>query len=309
MAQWIHTCKNFFYLVGLVFLLNSCGNNTVEEEQKDTIDSGTIYISADESFKPVIDSEIRVFEALHPKAKIIPIYKPEAECIGDFAVDSIRMVIITRSFTKQEENFMVDSFKLAPKSLIIAKDAVAVIVNPSSADTLLTMDEVRQILTARFKENLIPIFDGTHATSTVRFIIDSVLHGDTLTDKTMAAKSSEGVIDYVSKNPNTVGFIGVNWIGNHDDTAQLSFLKKVKMAWLESTDKPESYVLPWQANIYYGRYPMIRDLVYILKEKNTGLGKGFANFLSGEQGQLIFRRAYLWPAQMNFNIRVTKLNE
>jgi phosphate transport system substrate-binding protein len=81
------------------------------------------------------------------------------------------------------------------------------------------------------------------------------------------------------------------------------------MAWLESTDKPGSYVLPWQANIYYARYPMIRDLVYILKEKSTGLGKGFANFLSGEQGQLIFRRAYLWPTQMNFNIRVTKLNE
>src|SRR6266542_2847868 len=126
MARWIHTCKNFFYLVGLVFLLNSCGNNP-EEEPKDTIDSGTIYISADESFKPVIDSEIQVFEALHPQANIIPIYKPEAECIRDFAVDSIRMVIITRRFTQQEENFMVDSFKLAPKSLDIAKDAVAVI--------------------------------------------------------------------------------------------------------------------------------------------------------------------------------------
>ena len=309
MTQWMYGCKNFFYLVGLVFLLNSCKSNTEEEEPTDTIDSGTIYISADESFKPVIDSEIRVFEALHPKAKIIPIYKPEAECIRDFSVDSIRMVIITRRFTEQEENFMVDSFKLAPKSLDIAKDAVAVIVNPSSSDTLFTMDEVRQILMDRFKENLIPIFDGTHATSTVRFIIDSVLHGAQLTSKTMAAKSSEGVIDYVSKNPNAVGFIGVSWIGNHEDTAQLSFLKKIRIVWLESTDKPGNYILPWQANIYYGRYPMIRDLFYILKEKNTGLGKGFANFLSGEQGQLIFRRAYLWPTQMNFNIRVTKLNE
>jgi len=204
---------------------------------------------------------------------------------------------------------MTDSFKLAPKSLELAKDAVAVIVNPSSQDTLFDMGQIYQILTGRFSKNLIPIFDGTRATSTVSFIIDSVLHGDTLTPRTMAAKSSEGVIDYVSKNPAAVGFIGVSWIGNHDDTAQLSFLKKVRMAWLESTDKPGSYVLPWQANIYYHRYPMIRDLVYILKEKNTGLGKGFANFLSGEQGQLVFKRAYLWPAQMNFNIRLTKLNE
>jgi phosphate transport system substrate-binding protein len=309
MTQRIYNYRIFFYLVSLFFTLNSCGNASEERPQNDTIDSGIIHISVDESFKPVIDSEIRVFEALHENAKIIPIYKPEAECIRDFAVDSIRMVIITRKPTKDEEDFIVDSFKLAPRSLTIAKDAVAVIVNRSSPDTLFTMGEIKQILTGRFKENLIPIFDGTRATSTVRFIIDSVLHGDSLTPKTMAAQTSEGVIDYVSKNTGTVGFVGVSWIGNHEDTMQLSFLKKVRMAWLESTDKSGSYVLPWQANIYYDRYPMIRELVYILKEKNLGLGKGFANFLSGEQGQLVFRRAYLWPAQMNFNIRVTKLNE
>jgi phosphate transport system substrate-binding protein len=192
---------------------------------------------------------------------------------------------------------------------VVAKDAVAVIVNPSSPDTLFTMKEIREILKGTFKKNLIPIFDGTHATSTVRFIIDSVLRGDTLTPKTMAAKSSEGVIDYVSKNPNTVGFIGVSWIGNHDDTTQQSFLKKVKMASLESTDIPPAYILPYQANIFTGRYPMIRDLVYILKEKNTGLGKGFANFLSGEIGQKVFWRAYLLPTQLDLTIRPTILNE
>ncbi len=308
MTRLFYTCKTFFYFFSLLFLLNSCGNSA-EEQSKDTLDSGTIYISADESFKPVIDSEIKVFEALNPKATIISFYKPETECISDFAVDSIRMVIITRNFTGQEENFIVDSFRLAPKSLLIAKDAVAVIVNPSSPDSLFTMNEIRQILTGTFKKNLIPIFDGTHATSTVRFAIDSILHGGKLTPQTMAAKSSEGVIDYVSKNPNTVGFIGVSWIGNHEDSTQMSFLKKVRMAALESTDVPGNYVLPWQANIYTGRYPMTRDLYCILKEKYTGLGRGFTNFLSGEQGQLIFRRAYLWPTQINFNIRVTKLNE
>ncbi|TMI79163.1 MAG: phosphate ABC transporter substrate-binding protein, PhoT family [Bacteroidetes bacterium] len=308
MAECFHKCRVFFCLISLFFLLNSCGSNT-ENQQKDTIDSGTIYISADESFKPVIDSEIQVFQALHRDARIIPFYKPEADCIKDLAIDSIRMVIITRRLTQQEENFIVDSFKLGPQSLILAKDAVAVIVNPSSPDSLFTMGELVQILTGRFKKNLIPIFDGTHATSTVHFIIDSVLHGDTLTSKTMAAKTSEGVIDYVSKNPDAIGFIGISWVGNHDDTTQQSFLKRIKMASLESTDIPGHYVLAWQANIYAGRYPMTRDLVYILKEKYTGLGKGFANFLSGEQGQLIFKRAYLVPMQMNFNIRVTKLNE
>ena len=112
------------------------------------------------------------------------------------------------------------------------------------------MKDIREILKGRFTKNLIPVFDGVKATSTVRFIIDSVLHGDSLTSKAVAARSSEGVIDYVSKNPDVVGFIGVSWIGNPEDTAQIKFLKKVRMAGIESTDIPDAYVKAYQANIY-----------------------------------------------------------
>src|SRR5205823_6274235 len=94
----------------------------------------------------------------------------------------------------------------------------------------------------RFKRNLIPVFDGVKATSTVRFVIDSVLRGDSLTKNAMAARSSKGVIDYVSQNKDVIGFIGVSWIGNPEDTAQRAALNKVKMAWLESTREPGSFV-------------------------------------------------------------------
>jgi phosphate transport system substrate-binding protein len=46
-----------------------------------------------------------------------------------------------------------------------------------------------------------------------------------------------------------------------------------------------------------------------LKEKYQGLGNGFANFLNGDRGQLVFRRAYLLPAKMPFWIRPTTLNQ
>ena len=102
----------------------------------------------------------------------------------------------------------------------------------------------------------------------------------------------------------------MNWIGNKEDTTQMSFLTKVTLASLESTDKPGAFVKPVQANIYTRRYPMVRDLVYTLKEKHTGLAHGFANFLRGERGQLIFKRAYLVPAQLQFiNIRNASFRE
>ncbi len=300
--------RQILYLAGLFIIISGCGSPT-DVQNEDTRTEGTIHISSDETFKPVIDSQIKVFEALHPDAHIIVHYKPEADCFRDFGIDSIRMVIVTRKCTPQEENFIVDSMKTAPEQMVVARDAIAVILNKEAKDSLFTTSEVKDILTGRFKKNLIPVFDGLKATSTVRFIVDSVLRGDTLTPKTVAGKTSEEVIDYVAKTPDAIGFIGVNWIGNPEDSVQQSFLTKVKIARLESTDVKGGYVMPVPATIYTLRYPLVRDLVYILKERHNGLGHGFANFISGEKGQLVFKRAYLAPMQKDLRVRPVKLRD
>jgi len=280
-----------------------------KDAMKDHADKGTIHVSADESYKPVIDELVQVYEAHHPGTRIIVEYKPEADCLKDLYVDSVRMVIATRKFNEYEKEFISDTFKTALRSMTVARDAIAVILHPDAADTVFTMPDLRAVLTGDFRKNLIPVFDGVKATSTVRFVIDSVLRGGTLTSKAMAARTSDAVIDYVAENPGVLGFIGVGWIGNPEDTAHLSFLKKVKVAGIESTDIPGYYVKAYQANIHSKRYPMVRDLVYILKENYKGLGTAFANFMSGEIGQLIFKRAYLAPAQKDFGIRPVQLNE
>jgi phosphate transport system substrate-binding protein len=301
----------FFYLVCLLVWLSGCKSYKEKEKAlKDTPYRGTITISADESFKPVVDELVQVYESNRPKTKINVLYKPEAECFKDFGVDSIRMVIATRRYNEDEKALMVDSLGVSPQSLTVARDAIAVIVNPAAKDSLFSMTDIRNILKGSFKKNLIPVFDGVKATSTVRFIIDSVLRIDSLTSSAMAARSSEGVIDFVSKNPDVVGFIGISWIGNPEDAEQLSFLKKVRVASLESTYEDGGYVKAYQQNIYTKSYPMVRDLVYTLKENYKGLGFGFAAFMSGEIGQLIFRRAYLVPQVLkNFGVRPIKLKK
>jgi len=300
-----------FCLVGLLVWSTGCKSyKEKERELRDTPYRGTITISADESFKPVVDELVKVYESSHTKTKINVLYKPEAECFKDFFVDSIRMVIATRRYNADEKAFMVDSLGVSPQSLTVARDAVAVIVNPAVTDSLFSMEDIRNILKGRVKKNLIPVFDGVKATSTVRFIIDSVLHGDSLTSSAVAARSSEGVINYVSKTPEVVGFIGISWIGNPEDEEQLSFLEKVRVAGIESTYSGEGYVKAYQQNIYTKSYPMVRDLVYTLKENYKGLGYGFAGFMSGEIGQLIFRRAYLVPQVLkNFGVRPIRLKK
>jgi phosphate transport system substrate-binding protein len=218
------------------------------------------------------------------------------------------MIIVTRVLNKPEENFYQDSIHYIPTYGNLAYDAIAIIVNNKSKDTVLSMKDVQLLLNGT-TENKQIVMDGVSATSTVRYVIDSVLKGQPLGKNVVAARSSEGVINYVSDNENAIGFIGVSWIGDQDDPQQLRFLQKVKIAAVQCTScLKETYVQPYQANIALKRYPMVRGLYYILKEDFRGVGNNFVNFLQFERGQLIFSRAYLWPARMSFQIRDTKIS-
>ena len=296
--------NHFLALIISLLLMAGCRSSDKRKaELPDTPEKGTITISADLSFKPVIDEQVMVYESNNPGTKINVQYKPEAECIKDLWNDSIRMIISTFSLSNAEKKGIADSLNVTVSQLAIARDAIAVIVNPASPDSLFDMNDIRKILGGTYERALTPVFEGVKATSTVRYIIDSVMKGKPLSNKVIAAQTSDSVINYVARNPGAIGFVGVSWIGNPDDKEQLSFLKKVKIARLKSNDNAEKYILPVQANLYDNRYPMTRDLVYILKERYRGLGWGFSYFLAEEIGQLIFKRSYLMPGRRLFIMR------
>ncbi|HVY76180.1 MAG TPA: substrate-binding domain-containing protein [Puia sp.] len=301
-------CLPFILFVSVELFISGCGQgNRVPVE---TPTSGTIHISVDESFRPVIDSQLKVFESSFPNAHVLVDYKPEAECLKDLAKDSTRMIIVTRGLSRTEEAFYKDSLQRPAYSGLLAFDAVALVVNSHSKDTVMTMAEIRDLLRGKDKKNRQAVMDGVTATSIVRFAIDSILKGEPLSPRVEAARSSPQVLDYVASHENAIGFIGVNWIGDQEDSVQLSFLTKVKVVAVECETCPDKpYVQPFQANIVLKRYPMVRGLYYILKENYSGIGNNFVNFLQNERGQLIFRRAYLVPARMNFDIRNVQLQE
>lgn len=294
----------------LILLLASCGSNAPVTSYSDTLTSGTIHISVDESFKPIIDSQIQVFESAYPQAKIITHYKPEADCIRDLQNDSIRMVIITRALKPAEDKILKDTLHYYPIQGNMAYDAIAVIVNNAAKDSIFDMADLRSMVkgTSGYKYKV--VMDGLSATSIVRYAMDTLLKGQPFGSNVVAAPSSQGVIDYISNNKDAIGLVGVSWIGNREDANQLSFLTKVRIASLECVIcRPTAYVKPYQGNIATKRYPLVRSLQYVLKENYRGLGSGFVNFLTLERGQLIFRRAYLWPAKMAFDLRNANITQ
>ncbi len=303
----------FLTIIAIVIVAASCNLNKKKAKViagDDTINSGTIHISVDESFAPIIDSQIKVFMSLNPKARIIAHYKPEADCLKDMLNDSTRMIIITRGLSDDEELYYKDTLSFIPMHGRIATDAIAVITNNKAKDSLFSVAEIRGMLGGTSPYNYELVMDGLKATSTVRFLIDSVLRGQSLKGNVKAARNSEGVINYVASSPNAIGFIGVSWIGNREDPAQMTFQKKVRLVALQCANCTEEvYVRPYQANMAMKRYPLNRGLHYILKENYAGLGKGFVNFLTHEKGQLIFRRGYLVPDRMALQIRKANVTE
>lgn len=297
------------YCLLFTLLLLGCDNHV--QSISDTADSGTIYISVDESFKPVIQEQIKLFESSYPKAHIIASYKSEVECLRDFFKDSTnRLIIVGRGLNRKEEHFMIDSLGYNPSCNKVATDAIAIVLNKSNKDTLFSFQDLQDQLTGKIKNNKIFIFDGRNATSTVRLIKDSILKGkeyDTAVVK--ATNSSNEVLQFVSTHPNAIGFVGISWIGNPEDNAQVKLLNTVKLGYIQCDlcdGKP--FVKPIQQSMLTRRYPLTRSLFYICKENFSGLGTGFTSFLKYERGQLIFKRAYL-GSTMDFGTRNIQINQ
>ncbi|MFN0082417.1 MAG: PstS family phosphate ABC transporter substrate-binding protein [Ferruginibacter sp.] len=304
---------NSIVLFVLVLTVFSAACNVKDKQiaPDDTATSGIINVSIDESFEPVMREQIAMFETSFPGTKINATYKTEADCLKDFFNDSLnRMIIVTRGLTENEEAVMTKKLLYNPGWNELATDAIALVVNRKSKDTLFTLKSLQEQLTGKIKREQTVVFDGLNKTSTVRFIEDSVLRGQKFdTSVVRAVNNSQEVLDYVATHENALGFVGINRIGNPEDTAQVSMLKNVKIAYVKCdvcVNTP--YVLPSQQSILNRRYPLVRGLYYALKENYTGLGAGFVAFLKYERGQLIFRRAYLGPT-MVFGIRTVNINE
>ncbi len=301
-----------FLIMGLFSMLSF---SACKEKKRiplaDTPDSGTISISVDGSFEPVIKEQIEQYENLYPGAKINAKYVPEATCLKNLFYDSTtRMVIITRKLSAKEEKFLSDSLHYIAGIGKVATDALAIIVNKKNSDSLFTLQRLQDQLLGKINRNQRIVFDGLTATSAVRYVTDSLLHGQKFDSSVVkAATNSQEVINYVAANYNAIGIVGINWVGNPEEPSQVEMLKKITIGYVQcDACEGKPFVKPMQESINSHRYPLVRGLYYVVKENYSGLGTGFSSFLRYEKGQLIFRRAYLEPV-MDFDVRNVRLNE
>ncbi len=288
-------------------ILVSCKNKGTTAI-KETPTSGDIIIKADESFRPIIDAEISIFTGYYKYATITPLYEAEKDLIVDFLNDSVKVIVTSWVPTKEQEELLRASLTVV-RTTTVAYDALALVLNKSNRDSLLTYENVQDIFTGKITDwkqinpssrlgKMSIIFDDERS-GNIRYFKEKFELPDTLPANFFAVKSNPEVIDYVSENPGGIGIVSVNWISDREDSLSISFSNRIKVAaismpYLDDT----SFYLPVQGSIYDKTYPFVRDVNMVSRESFSGLGTGFISWMAGEKGQRIILKSGLVPATM-----------
>jgi hypothetical protein len=142
---------NLLFLIFLTgFFCISC-NKLNRDPYANTPTSGRIKIAVDETFRPIMDSELTVFAALYRYSEITPAYLPEKNAFEQLLNDSVNFLLAARSLTEEETAYL-KSKKLFPRITSIATDAIAVILHPDNKDTLLTVAQLKGIMTGKINK-------------------------------------------------------------------------------------------------------------------------------------------------------------
>ncbi|WP_046244869.1 PstS family phosphate ABC transporter substrate-binding protein [Hymenobacter terrenus] len=295
---------------------------------QDTPTSGTVAVSVDETFAPVLQAQVDTFAKLYPSAHVKMSFQPEEKVMLDLINDKVKLAVVSRELNAEETADFAKQ-TIVPYITRIGIDGLAIVLNRANPDSLLTVAQLADIFTGKTsnwrqvsgKKGLTDInvvFDANRS-STARFVRDSVTHGAPLTKRVFAATSNPALLDYVATHPSAIGIVGVNWISDRDDPNAMKFANKVRVASITArpNPKPDDYIQPYQVYLAektpaqlaehpdLQNYPLRRNLYIISREARAGLGTGFASFIAGKSGQLIFQKAGLLPAQMQARIVTT----
>ena len=301
---------NILQIVGLTLiigLLPSCGGKPTNTNYDET---AKLFV-ADKSISPVIDE---AFYSFYNKTQrqLYPLYMSEQEAIDSLLDLKVYLVFTTRKLTANEENIITNKQHKA-RQQPLAYDGMALIVNNENPDTVITVDNFKKILSGEVstwkeiypesKLDTIRLVFDTPKSATVRYCTDSILNGNKISSagNIRAVETTGEVIEYVERHKNAIGIVGSIWINDQRDTTNVTFKRNVTVMAVGNT--PVRAVKPYQYYIATAEYPFIRTLWAICTDpRGQGSPRRFYNYLinPGEEGQLVFWRAGLYPAWVEF---------
>jgi len=175
---------------------------------------------------------------------------------------------------KSEEVKEANKLGIEPVEYVIARDAIAVIVNPNNPVQELTLEQVARIFRGQYNNwaelggedrPIVRVSRETNSGTHVYFLEEVVRLGNDESDEifsadTLLLPSSEGIISEVGDNPNAIGYDGLGYVTSHVKTVAIA------------KESGDAYVFPSAETVNSGTYAISRDLyMYTDKELEPGV--------------------------------------
>jgi len=200
---------------------------------------------------------------------------------------------------KAEEISEAQSKGINPVEHIIARDAIAVIVNPENSVRELTLQQISDIysgVTTNWSEvggedrPIVKLSRETNSGTHVYFL-ETVLRLGEKENKTLFSTdtlllpSSEGIISEVRQNPNAIGYDGLGYVPH--DLITIAIAK----------EEGGAYVLPSIETVNDKSYPIARDLYMYTDGEATGVLKEYLDWILSADAQQIVAELGFVPAK------------
>ncbi len=178
-----------------------------------------------------------------------------------------------------------ESKKLQGKGLeevVIAQDALAIVVHPSNPVTNLTREQLEGIFTGKIKNwkevggedmKIVPYSRET-SSGTYEFFKESVLRNRNYMSGIMSMPATGAIVQSISQTRGGIGYIGLAYLNKGIKAVHVSY-DGVK------------FVAPSVAAAKNGTYPIVRDLYYYYVAAAAARVKPFVDFVLSPAGQKI----------------------
>ena len=283
----------FFFLSSFIF--SSCGSSN----NSSTSNSPANYIEnkGSDTIVNLALAWAEKYQGDHPDVRISVTGGGSGTGIAALVNGTVDLANASRKI-KDEETSEAQANGVTPVEHIIARDAIAVIVNPNNPVNELTLQQISDIYSGKYTNwqevggedrPIVRLSRETNSGTHVYFL-ETVLRLGSKEDKTLFSTntlllpSSEGIISEVRDNPNAIGYDGLGYVPKD--------LKMIAIA----KEAGGEYVLPSIDTVNDKTYAIARDLYMYTNGEPAGVVKDYLDWILSDEAQVIVADLGFVPA-------------
>ncbi len=241
-----------------------------------------IKIKGSDTVLPLSQKEAETFMKKNKTAKITVTGGGSGVGIAAFVDGSTDIAMSSRKMKMSEKMKMQDAGK-AFKEVIIANDALSVIVNPANKVSQLTREQIEGIFTGKITnwkevggdDEKIVAYSRESSSGTFEFFKEHLLNNKNYGTAILMMPATGAVVQSVSQTKGAIGYVGFAYIEKN--------IKAIKISY----DKGKTFIEPTVVNAKNKTYPVVRPLYYYYLTKDEAKVKTFVDYILSEEGQKV----------------------